>query len=226
MLIRLQILFFLILFVFSSGNILCQSSPDVELWSSITIEKDFTENWSAGLEQELRTYKNVSEIDKFFTELFLSYKINSNFSLTGYLRYIGDQVKSEIIDDLTRYSFDLKAQEKLSFLGFNYRLRWQKDIESLRFYDPGEPYTHTIRHRAGIKYKNLRKSVPFLNAEVFRLYQLDAYPKNHKYRILAGTKFELNNNDNIKTLFGFEKEINKIEPGSKYIFLIGYNLML
>ena len=61
---------------------------DFQTWSSATLAYKLNKKVKLGISQELRLENNTSEVDKYFTEGFFTYKIAKPLKLGAELRFI------------------------------------------------------------------------------------------------------------------------------------------
>ena len=65
-------------------------SDDFGLWSSVEVQKKIDKKWSVGLEAELRTRDNVSEVDRWSGGLDVSYKILKGLKISADYTFLWD----------------------------------------------------------------------------------------------------------------------------------------
>jgi hypothetical protein len=73
---------------------------DLRLWTGVKIQKTFAKDWTISLEEEIRFKNNISEINNFFTEVGLRYRINKDFALGGGFRYTQDKTEDNTFRDI------------------------------------------------------------------------------------------------------------------------------
>ena len=108
---------------------------DLGLWTGVEVEKEVKDDWTFSVKQELRLKTNMSEINHYFTQAGIRYKINRNFSLEAKYRFTRNKKKDLTYENRSRYNLDLRYRGRLDFLTFDYRLRYQKEVESMRLFD-------------------------------------------------------------------------------------------
>jgi len=195
---------------------------DMKLWTGVEIEKSFLKDWKVSLKQEFRFKKNITEINNYFTQAGLRYRINKNFSLEGKYRYTRDRKSDGLYENRSRYSFDLNYEGKIDFITANYRLRYQKEVESMHLISRTEPYEKYFRHRIIIKYNDFKKIEPYLSGEIFQLHELYQYPEWQWFRVLAGIKYKPGNIGEFKFAYGIERELNSTVPYTGYLIRVNY----
>lgn len=195
---------------------------DLQLWSGAAVEKSFGKNWTVSLEEEIRFKHNISEINNYFTETGLRYRINKNFALEGGYRFTRDKKKNGSYKTLTRYNLDLRYKGKLDFFTIYYRLRYQKEVEGWNLLDQSLPYEKYVRNRIRIGYNDLQKIEPYVSAEVFQLFTPDQYPEFQYIRVLGGLTYDMPKAGSFNIAFGINREFSSVEPATIYNFKINY----
>lgn len=195
---------------------------DLRFWSGIKVEKRLDKNWSLFLAEELRLKHDFAEISNHFTETGLRYKINKNFALEGQYRLTWDKKKESNYENLTRYSFDLRYKGKLDFISILYRLRYQKEVEGWNLIDPEIPYEKYFRNRITIRYNQLHKIKPYISAEVFQLFEPNQIARYEYIRVQGGIKYSHYKAGEINLAYGFNREINALQPAMIYLLKLNY----
>lgn len=219
---------FSLLFLFFSVNILAQTeivTRDLESWSAISLNKDFSKKFGINLEQSLRMYDNSSKIDQYFNNLDLNFKLAKGFSLSGGMRFIGDQDKDgNDYDYHFRFNGDINYKHSLDRFTFKYRMRFQTRNELGYTRDEGDFLRNTFRLRAGVKYDFKGwKLDPELSYELFRESGRYLVSSWDKYRISFSTQYKFNSMITLSGFYRFERELGSLFPQSTNI--IGFNLM-
>ena len=97
---------------------------DLGLWTGVAVEKTVKKKWTFSIKQEVRLKNDISELNKYFTQAGINYRINKNFSLEGDYRYIQDKNAEGRFETRGRYNFDFRYKGKLAFITILYRLRY------------------------------------------------------------------------------------------------------
>lgn len=196
---------------------------DFNLWTGIELEKAITKNFTATLEQEIRFKNNASMINNYFTQAGIEYQINKNFSLGGKYRFIRNLKQNKSFENRSRYCFDLRYKGKIRNISFRYRMRYQKEVESLDLLDQAIPYEKYFRNKVEIRYTRLMDLTPYISAEIFELFQLQEYPEFNQARIMAGVKYTPGRIGSFDLEWGFDRELNSYLPYTFYITKINYS---
>jgi hypothetical protein len=165
---------------------------DFGVWYSISARYEIFKNLQIDVSEEVRTASKASEVDQYFTEAGLSYKLNKYVSFGGYYRYIR---KRETKDDFyarNRFYGELDLTYPLARFEFSYRFRFQRQTN--KYADDVEEKAPRLynRHKFGIEY-NIRgfKLTPSVFYERFyRLKYISAYfSDSERYGIDLNYKF-------------------------------------
>ena len=194
---------------------------DLGLWTGAEVEKE-VKNWTFSLKQEMRLKTNMSEMNNYFTQVGIRYNISRNFALAAKYRYTRDKKSDGSYENRSRYNLDLRYRGRLDFVTIDYRLRYQKEVESMRLFDMQEPYAKYVRNRISVRYTDLRKLEPYISGEIFQLFRLYEFPRFHYYRIEAGIRVEPGNFGKFRIAWGFNREIHTDSPATIYMFRINY----
>lgn len=219
-----RILFFLLLLVVS-GQLAAQETKvvrDLQLWTGATVEKSLGKAWTLSLKEEIRFKKDISEINNFFTDAGIGYRINKNFALEGAYRYTRDKKSDDSYENLTRYNLDLIYKGRLSSITLAYRLRYQKEVEGFNLIEQGTNYEKYVRNRIKISYTDFKKIKPYVSFELFQLFEY-AKPADFEYfRVQGGIKYEPGKLGSFTLAYGFNRELNSEEPALISMLRINY----
>ena len=220
--------YYLLTLVFSLVSLLTVSAQevkvvrDLQLWTGAAVEKSFGKEWTLSLGEEIRFKQNISEINNYFTEAGLRYRISKNFALEGGYRYTRDRKSDNSYETLTRYNLDLRFKGRLDFIDIYYRLRYQKEVEGFNLFGQEIGYEKYVRNRIRIIYSDFKKIKPYVSAEVFQLFQLGRLAEFDYIRVQGGVKFDPGNMGTFRFAYGFNREFTRIEPATIYQFKINY----
>jgi hypothetical protein len=195
---------------------------DLQLWTGVELEKSLGKDWTLSLGEEIRFKHNISEINNYFTEAGLRYRINKNFALEGGYRYTRDRNSDGSYDNLTRYNLDLRFRGRLQAVLVQYRLRYQKEVEGFNLVDPAADYEKYVRNRVRIRYTKLYRLEPYVSGEIFQLFRPDFNPEFEYVRVLAGIRYEPGKIGDFKLAFGFNREFSTVEPAMIFQMRVNY----
>jgi hypothetical protein len=195
---------------------------DLRLWTGVEIEKSWGKAWTLSLAEEIRFKQNISELNNYFTEAGLRYRINKNFALEGGYRFTRDKKSDGSYENLTRYNLDLRFRGRLDPILIQYRLRYQKEVEGFNLVDPAADYEKYVRNRIRIRYNKLAKLKPYVSAELFQLFRPDYNPEVKYIRVIGGIRYEPGKLGTFNFAFGFNREFTELEPAMIYMFKVNY----
>ena len=222
-------LLFIAIFLNAIAPVVAQEKKvvtDLHLCTGVKIEKTFAKDWTISLEEEIRLKHNMTEINNYFTEAGLRYRINKNFALEGDFRYTRDKKQDNTYESLSRYNFDLRYKGKLDFLTIYYRLRYQKEVEDMKIFDLNAPYEKQFRNRITIGLNSLKKIEPYVSAEIFQVFTPYVSSQFKYYRVVGGIRYEPGRFGQFNVAWGFNRELVSAEPAMIYMFKIKYKYEL
>lgn len=220
---------FLLLLLNAALSLLAQETKvvsDLHLWTGVQLEKTFAKDWTVSLGEEFRFKHDISEINNYFTELGIRYRINKNFALQGNYRFTRDRKQDQSYENLSRYNFDLRYKGKLDFLTIKYRLRYQKEMEGFRMAEHNIPYETYMRHRIAFIINKMEFVEPYVSGEIFKLFMPTSYPRFEYMRLLLGLKYDMDKAGEIKAAFGFNRELVSTQPATIYMMRLNYTYKL
>jgi hypothetical protein len=199
---------------------------DLRLWTGAKIEKDFGKDWRLSLEQEFRFKENISKINNIFTEAELRYRINRNFYLNAGFRYTSDRNDDGSYDGLARNHFSLQYRGRLEFVTFEYRLKYQREVEAARFFTRDSPYEKIFRNRLGVRVTRLDRIQPYVSGEILQVFTPYLSSLNDFWRFVMGVRMEPGNIGEFKLGWGFNREIGVDQPAMIYMIRMNYTYSL
>ena len=195
---------------------------DFGVWLGVDFKKELSRSFDLSLMQQIRTFKDATELDDYLFDLGLKHSINKEFEIGGNLRYTYNQKRVSYRENNFRYNLDISFKKKVvPRLSLRYRLCYQKEYVNLlsEFYNPApqDIYSIHIRNKAKLTLRVNKKNRLFFSSEIFRLTQ--------KYRASYFNKIRLYLGNEMKTRIGifnysigFEKELNSSFPYSFILF--------
>ena len=123
--------FIILLLLTFTFNQLYAQNEGLALWNSISVEKKITKKLSVSLSGQARIVENISYAQTYLGEVGLSYKFLKNFEISGNYRYTERRKNENIKTFKSRHRFyaDLSYEQKLGFLKFENRLRYQSQFK-------------------------------------------------------------------------------------------------
>lgn len=208
-------------FLFAQDTIV---THDLELWPSVKLEKAWDNGLAVSLEQEFRLGHNVSEVNKYFTQVGVEYEVNKYVAIGGAYRFIKNRNNDDVFEKQHRLFADLSLSYKFGKLGIGYRLRYQNQDDSFIASSDGDTPQGDIRNRIKLKYKIKKLNLtPFIGAELYRAYEKGESAFFSKVRYTIGTGYDFEKAGKINLFYRIQKELNVEEPKTRYILGLGYS---
>lgn len=184
--------FFLVLLLLISGTVVSAQDKDFGMWYSVSARYEIVKNLRLNVSEELRTASNASEVDQYFTDLGLDYKLNDYISFGGYYRYIR---KRETKDDFyarNRFYGEIDLTYPFNRFEFSYRFRLQRQTN--KYADDVEEKAPRLynRHKFAIEYNipNFKLSPSVYYERFYRLKYISSYfSDSERYGIELNYKF-------------------------------------
>ena len=201
---------------------------DFQFWSAVELKYKASKKLSLTLEQQLRLRDDASNVDIYFTELGLGYKIDKHFGLGLNGRFIrdnDDQGKIQGYENHFRWNIDGSYKHDIKRLDLKYRLRFQSKNEMGLAADQQEPATSTARLKVGADY-NFKswKLDPEFSTEIFD--QLGSDDQFDKIRFTLGTTYQTKSYADFSAFFRMEKELKSLYPKTTNIVGFKYRYTL
>jgi hypothetical protein len=199
---------------------------DLRLWTGAKIEKDFGTDWRLSLEEEIRFKENISEIDNIFTEAELRYRINKNFYLNAGFRYTSDRNDDGSYDGLARNHFSLQYRGRLEFITFDYRLKYQREVEAAKLFERNAPYEKIFRNRLGVRITRLDRVHPYATGEILQVFTPYLSSLYDYWRFVMGVRMTTGKIGEVKLGWGFNRELGVDQPAMIYLIRVNYTYSL
>lgn len=195
---------------------------DWESWNSIEIKYKLNKKWTFELEENIRFKENISEIDKYFTQLGAQYNITKKLKVGAAARYINKNDNTGNVQGYENYfRFHLEAQYKhtVNDFTFGYRIRYQNKNE-LGVNDYANQH---IRFKAAVGYNISNwKLDPEISAEIFNHFEEGDTNGFDRYRITVGTEYKMKKYGKFKLYYRYKKQLNEDFPETKNIIGLKY----
>ncbi len=197
---------------------------DMGTWLGVNLSKDLTKSVGIELEEEVRIFKDFSEIDRFASEIAAFYKLNRNLKGgVGYGWIYDHDVKDSFWENRHRFYAYIRGKIKTGRFTVSLREKYQSTYydKSVKGYDYSP--RRYLRSRLGVEYDiPNNKAAPYVAAEMH--YQLNN-PDGNKiddWRYSIGLEFPLSKNTSLDTFVRLKQEANVKKPDR--LWLIGVTL--
>lgn len=196
---------------------------DAGLWTSISVEKNFTQNFSANISEEFRFNENVSEMGTFFTDAGILFRLNNAFRIAANYRFINKRRLDDSYSKRHRYYFDLSWRKKINRITPVVRLRFQSQYADMYSSSDGFVAEYYLRPKLSLRYNAKTKWNPYISSEFFyKMFQKEF--DNIRYTL--GAERKITKKLLLNIFFIHQREFNVRNPVYDYIwgFAFGYVL--
>lgn len=175
--------------------------------------------------EEFRTVNHASELDQFFTDAGISYKVSKYIRIGGYYRFIRKKEEDDARHNRNRFYGDLTLRLPLKDLELSYRFRYQRQNNeySEYAYNPAILYNrHKLELSYNIPHSKITPSISY--ERFFRLKYVRSYfADDVRFSVGAGYKFNKKNHISAsyilnKDLYPKVKYLNVLALGYRYDF--------
>jgi|SRR5687767_5137410 len=204
---------------------------DLGMWSTLNLEYKISQNFSIVGCEEFRLKENLSQINLFYTNIGVSYKMG-NFKISPIYRFIQKRFDDGYYGLKHRIMFDLAYKNKFSVIGFTTRTRLQAEVAypgADRLGDVGEYYW---RQKFDFKFDiNSSRFTPYAGTEL-RVQLFNPRIKEHqefgfdRTRIYAGCNYEINKNNEFGLYYLTQFDFQQNDPVTLFIIGLEYSLTL
>jgi hypothetical protein len=223
---KLTGIFFLVLLIYNHS--FAEKIPeDAWQWTTVSVDKKITRHWSVGLDEELRLFDNMSRINLFFTNVGVTYKINS-FKFSLVYRFVNKN-QDEYYSKRHRLYFDAAYKYNIKKFTIAYRLRFQGQVRDYYSSDFGRSIESYSRSKFDFSY-DVKKYSPFVAAE-FR-FQI-SNPSFHeadklwdRMRYYAGCTYSFNRMHSVQLYYMFQHDFNNNRLENDFTLGVQYSLNL
>ncbi|HRH66916.1 MAG TPA: DUF2490 domain-containing protein [Bacteroidia bacterium] len=210
---------FYLLFLGLSGGLKAQD--DAGLWTSVSLQHKFTQQWAGAVSEQFRLFDNCSRVDQFFTDLSLEYNITKKLKASLNYRLISKNNET-YYSTRHRFYLDLSYKLKIDPLVISLRERIQEQFRDIHSSETGKVPEWYSRTKLNVKFDLNRKYTPYLATEMF--YVIDNAKETDRvidrYRYEAGVDYEINLKHSINLFYLIQHSL--VSPANDYIIGIGY----
>lgn len=214
------LIIFYILPLLFAANIVAQQN-DAGAWLSLSIEKKFTQAWSAEFSHCSRFNENVSELGSIINELGVSYRLDKKSQFSVFYRINAKKQLDNMYVPISRIYLDYSYKHKPGPFVLTMRLRFQHQQKNTFFFDEDGKSKYAIRPKVALKYP-IGNFSPFVSGEVYLPVFSNKYKPIDKIRLLTGVDYEFNNAHAVSLGYLFQREYFVGNPRTDYIIQIGY----
>ena len=222
-------------------------SDEFGTWTSVSLDKKLSKQFSLGTELELRTGNNLKNIDRWSAGISVDYRLAKWLKASAGYTYLydyhpeaytyqddGDLNKRTMtyFGSRHRLNVSLTASKDFGKLNVSLRERWQytyrPEQENMRMdyqhADLGYSYsvrgkaTNIWRNKLQLKYKTTGMLQPYLYGETYV-----SGTGFDKLRLSLGTDLKLSKRSSLNVGYVYQKVYDNVdEEGNKHVLSIGY----
>jgi len=224
--ISLNLFLFFVIFVFSSISLYAQTQEDFQLWTEFSVSKkikkiEFT------IAEEFRFNQNISEIEQFYTDFGVGFKVNKFLDLGVNYRFSSNHIYIKQYKNSHRFNIDAKFNFKKKRLSSYFRIRYQTEINDFLYVPTDDFFSNKIRNKINLKY-DIKKTnlTPFATFETFTDVDNTNYFNISKIRCTLGFGFNKKIFKGISIYFRLQQTYSLKMNQNDYIIGVGYNFDL
>jgi len=205
-----------------------QNQFDWGSWNTFSFSKPLNSKLSLGIDEELRLRENFSQLNLFYTNLGLTYKVAKDVKLSLTYRFIQKYLEQEF-SYRNRLMLDMGVKHKINLLTLSYRSRLQAEVKNYFTSENGHLKEWFWRHKFEAKY-SIKKFNPYIGTEL--RYQLNdpRSPENnagwHRMRTFAGVDYEINKTNSVGIYYLNQFEFGVVNPNKIHVIGLEYSIDL
>ncbi len=203
----------------TTASLLKGQKTDRAAWFSLEISGNVTNNLELELEEEIRIFRDVTEIDRISTSLGAAYAITDFLKAgTGYSWILDHKVKKDLYENRHRYYFYLRGRARIGKFKIDLREKFQSTYYDPAFDDERYSPANELKSRLQIS-RNFKDAglEPYANVEMY--YQLNNPEGNRidQWRYTAGMEVDLTKSLILDPFIRIEKDVNISDTETFYI---------
>ena len=181
---------------------------DAGFWAGLTLKHQVTRRIAVTLNEQVRLYQNVSEVEQFLTDVGLEYELLSSLKVSVSYRLMS---KNQLTYYSTRhrYYIDLSYKKKIKPLAFTLRQRVQSQVENVNSSEYGKIPEWYSRTKLTLKIDLDKKYQPYLATEFF--YIIDNFKEEDhvfdKARYEVGIDYDFNRHSSLNLFYMIQCDI-------------------
>ena len=200
-------------------------STDLESWTSIELNYKLHKRLRVTAEEQLRLKSDISEVDQYYSQLGVTYRITRRVNIDGGCRWIrrnDTQGKIQGYESRRRYHVSASLDHKFGRFDWDTRVRFQSK-EEVGVANPAEPDRH-LRFRVQVRYNFPGwKLDPVLSAELYRAVGDELDPRFDKIRWTLGTDWNTWRGGEMGLFYRLEKELGVDAPQTTHIVGLSFS---
>lgn len=198
---------------------------DAGLWTSISLEKNWTKKIQTEVDFESRYIQNISLLETAFIDVGTRYEFSDFFRAAGTYRFGTDVTDDYEYRLRQRLTLDLYALWEIGKLDMDYRTRFQFNRRETFEREGGQLYNRSWRHKFSADHKLLKKVRMDESFELF-LSEEDRGFILSDFRITLALKYKINKRQDLKLGYLFQSQLQDTDPLREFVLQIGYSIEL
>jgi hypothetical protein len=197
---------------------------DAGLWSSFSAEYKPNKRTELSVAPEFRLNENLSQINSWFSDFGLQYKLPGNLSFQAVYRigYRSPMLEPEFRQ---RLQFGVGYKFELNDWSLNFASRYQAALRLIA--DDGDPdFISTWRNKVSVKYAGFKKWELGSAFEVFNSQSDDRALDLTDWRFTSSAEYKINKRNFISFGYLIQKNLVSRVPELDYVGLLSYKLIL
>lgn len=218
-----RILLFAFVIACTSFSISAQEN-DFGIWANVDAEVGLSKKLDLQFSGSLRSYNKTSEIEQFFFEGGVQYKIWKFLSVATAYRFINRLEDNGFYYGRHKLFIDATGSFPARSFSFSGRIRLQRTVLTYIESEEDDIARYVLRFRAKASYRAPSSPFkPYLSFEPFIPVFVEADPLIGKYRISAGCELYLTNKSSIDIGYILERDF-KPAVINLHILNLGYKI--
>lgn len=190
-------------------------------WNTVSIDKSISKKFSVGFDEEVRFFRNASQLNLLYTNIGGSYKPNKFIKVSLVYRFLQKRQDDNSYSFRHRVFLDLAFKYKVKIVSFTYRSRLQSQVRDLHSSEKGYIPENYWRSKFDFKFDLKKRYSPYLSAE-FR-YQFanwrikEANNQFNRGRYYAGFDYKLGTVVTFGLYYMLQWEFNLNDPERDHV---------
>jgi len=177
---------------------------------TLSADKKISKKVTFDFDEELRLFNNMSQVNLFFSNLSVEYKLSKRFRFALAYRFINKN-QIDYYSQRHRLYVDASYRNKWNHFTFVYRLRLQGQVRDLNSSDKGGNVESYMRHKFDLQY-SYKKFTPYLATEFRFQFTNPFYPEGNdswdRGRYYAGCDYDFNHHNTLNLYFMIQHDYN------------------
>lgn len=215
-----RLLFIISLPIILIGNVISQEN-DAGVWINVSLEKKFTQSWSAEFSHCSRFNENVNELGSIINELGVNYRFNKKSQISIFYRINSQRQLNNMYIPVRRFYMDYSYKLKPGAFVVSIRLRFQHQQKNTYLFDAESNSTYALRPKISFKYP-IGKFSPFVSGEAYLPVFRNKYKPIDKIRVEAGLDYEFNKSHSLELSYFIQHEFFTKNARTDFVLSVGY----